>query len=137
MKNKAIISISSNQGESDEDIIEVITAGEFYKKECFYVAVYEETEISGMEGTTTTLELYENSISLIREGTTNATMHFQGNNEEISLYNTPYGALEIKIKTSFISIKVGDNGGEALIKYAMSISGQAPQNMVLKVNIKV
>lgn len=137
MKNKAIISISSNQGELDEDIIEVITAGEFCKKECFYVAVYEETEISGMEGTTTTLELYENSISLIREGTTNAIMHFQENNEEISLYNTPYGALEIKIKTNFISIEIGDNGGDALINYSMSISGQAPQNMILKVNIKV
>lgn len=136
MNNKAIISISSNQGKTDEDLIEVITAGEFYKEGSYYVARYEETEISGMEGTTTTLELYENNLSLIREGTTNAIMHFKENIEELSLYDTPYGSLEIKIKTNYISINVGEEGGNALVNYIMSISGQSPQNMMLKVNIK-
>ncbi len=136
MRKKAIISISSNQEENNDDSIEVVTPGEFYKEENEYCAVYNETEISGMEGTTTTLKISPSRISLLREGTTSAKMDFEENNPCVTLYNTPYGMLELKIDTQKLNIDIDDKGGEVFINYHMSIAGQNPQATELKIKIK-
>jgi uncharacterized beta-barrel protein YwiB (DUF1934 family) len=136
MKRKAIISVSSIQIGSDDDVIEVVTPGSFYKKDNNYYAVYEETEVSGMEGTTTTLKIGVDKFSLIRMGSTNAKMEFDKRNKSVSMYNTPYGTLELKIETKSLDINVDDNGGVISINYNMSVSGHAPNNTNLQVNIK-
>ncbi|HEY5561839.1 MAG TPA: DUF1934 domain-containing protein [Clostridiaceae bacterium] len=136
MDKRAIISVSSNHGSEEDDIVEVVTAGEFFKKEDCYYAIYEETEISGMEGTTTTFKIYKDKFLLIREGTTSAVMNFEKDKEEISLYNTPYGSIEIKIDTIKLDIHVDDIGVDILIDYKMSLAGQKALSTFLKVNIK-
>lgn len=136
MNKKAVISISSNASLEKDDLIEVLTPGEYYKEKDTYYAVYDETEISGMEGTTTTLEIRPNKLSLVREGTTSAKMEFEKNNKYVTLYNTPYGVLELLIQTNELSMEVDDNGGQIFINYNMSISGQKPQRTELKINIK-
>ncbi|WP_055669374.1 DUF1934 domain-containing protein [Desnuesiella massiliensis] len=136
MDKKALISISSAQKESKEDKIEVVTPGKFYKEEDTYYAVYDETEISGMEGTTTTLQIWPNKLSLVRIGTTSAKMEFEKNSPCTTLYNTPYGMLEIKIETNDLKVEVGDGGGEISVNYNMSIAGQKPQNTELQIKIK-
>lgn len=136
MKQKAIISVSSKQSLNQEDIIEVVTPGDFYKKENYYYAVYEETEISGMSGTTTTLKIGKDKFSLIRMGSTSAKMDFDKKVKNISMYNTPYGTLELKIETKDLDINIDDDGGNVLVNYNMSLSGQTPYNTMLKINIK-
>lgn len=136
MDKKALISISSAQKESKEDKIEVVTPGKFYKEQDAYYAVYDETEISGMEGTTTTLQIWPNKLSLVRIGTTSAKMEFEKNSPCTTLYNTPYGMLEIKIETNDLKVEVGDSGGEISVNYNMSIAGQKPQNTELQIKIK-
>ena len=136
MDNRAIISVSSNHGDELDDIVEVVTAGEFFKKDDCYLAIYEETEISGMEGTTTTFKIFKDRFLLIREGTTSAVMNFEKNKEESSLYNTPYGMLEIKIDTINLDIDMDDIGGDVSIDYKMSLGGQKALSTFLKVNIK-
>ncbi|MCH5139071.1 DUF1934 domain-containing protein [Clostridiaceae bacterium UIB06] len=136
MKQKAIISVSSKQSINEEEIIEVVTPGNFYKKENFYYAVYEETELSGMSGTTTTLKIGKDKFSLIRMGSTSAKMDFDKKTKNISMYNTPYGTLELKIETKDLDINIDDNGGSVLVNYNMSLSGQTPYNTMLKIDIK-
>ena len=136
MKRKAVISILSNQVPKNDDSIEVLTPGSFNKEKNFYYAIYDETEISGMKGTTTRLEIYPERISLIREGTTNAKMEFEKNKRYLSLYNTPYGVLELHILTKELNVRMGDDGGEVFIDYNMSIGGQKPQKTELKISIR-
>lgn len=135
MKKKAIISVLSSQPGIDENI-EVVTPGSYYKKENDYYAVYDETEISGMEGTTTTLRINSDKLSLIRIGSTSTKMEFDKNKESLALYNTPYGTLELRIQTKSLDIDVNDTGADVYIKYNMSVSGQAPLSTDLKINIK-
>ena len=55
--NKAIINIRTTQVDintKQDEVIELITEGKFYKKSDAYYLVYDESEISGMQGTTTT-----------------------------------------------------------------------------------
>ena len=69
MGKEALISIKSDQVGVEDGKIEVVTKGKLYKKNDLYYAVYEETEISGMKGTTTTLKIGSDKLSLIRIGT--------------------------------------------------------------------
>lgn len=136
MKKKAIISISSNQEIDKDDLIEVITPGEFYHDVNGFHASYDETEISGMEGTRTRLLIQQDKFMLEREGTTSTQMEFKKNNESLSLYNTPYGMLELKIHTKDLKVDVDENGGEIFVNYNLSIGGQKPQTTELRIKIK-
>jgi uncharacterized beta-barrel protein YwiB (DUF1934 family) len=136
MKKKAIITVVSKQTGSDESAIEVVTPGEFYKEDNSYFAIYDETELSGMEGTKTTLKISHDNFLLTRVGTTNAEMRFKKGTNEISMYDTPYGMLEIKLETKDLKVVLDDKGGEVEIDYNLAISGQEPQKTILKVNIK-
>ena len=89
-----------------------------------------------MEGTTTILEINPEKVVLMREGTTTAKMEFEKNNKYTTLYNTPYGALELVISTRNLKVNIDDNGGDIYIDYDMSVAGQASQNTELSINIK-
>lgn len=131
---KALINVTSMQSESER--VESITPGSFYKEGGFYYAVYDETAISGMEGTHTTLKIGENHLVLEREGSTSAKMEFEQGREHVSLYNTPYGGMEVKIDTKSMKIDVDETGGEVAIDYYIEVGPNAPMKTTLKINIK-
>ncbi|QGU94122.1 DUF1934 family protein [Clostridium bovifaecis] len=133
----AIISVGSKQIGNEDEAVEVITKGKFYKKQNCYYAVYNETEISGMEGTTTTLKIKPDKFSLIRMGSTNAKVDFENKSSNVSLYNTPYGPLELVVQTNKLDIDVDDNGGKVFIDYNMTLAGQKPLKTILNIDIKV
>lgn len=137
MEKDVIISIVSKQIGDEEEAIEVVSKGKFYKKQNSYYAVYNETEISGMDGTTTTLKIKRDKFTLIRMGSTNANMDFKDKSTNVSLYNTPYGPLDLVIKTNKLDINVDDNGGKVFIDYNMSLSGQETLKNILNIDIKV
>ena len=137
MGKKAIISVISNANIEEDDMIEVVSPGSFEKIEDGFKATYEETEISGMEGTTTILTIKENQVILEREGTTSTKMIFKEDEDSIVLYNTPYGMLEIAISTNNLDVKIDEDGGKLDIEYEMSVYGQSPFNTKLSLSIKV
>lgn len=135
MDKKAIVSITSVQDIQDE-AIEVVTPGRFYLEDDKFIVVYEETEISGMNGTTTKITIHNDKVILSREGSTSANMEFQKSLQHVSMYKTPYGLLDMKIKTNDIYIAVNENGGEVKIKYTITIEGNNPIITNLKIGIK-
>ncbi|MBP1743472.1 MAG: hypothetical protein H6Q58_450 [Firmicutes bacterium] len=135
VKKKAIISVTSKQ-RGDNDEIKVVTPGTFYVKDDVFYAEYAETEISGMEGTTTTMEIRPNKFSLIRQGSTSTEMEFDRKENSVSMYNTPYGTLELKIETKKLDVMVDEEGGDIFIKYLLCVVGQDVLDTTLKINIK-
>ncbi|KHD37199.1 hypothetical protein NL50_07705 [Clostridium acetobutylicum] len=135
MDRRAIISISSQQAE-DEKPIEVVTPGDFYKRNNCYYATYKETEISGMEGTTTTLKIKEDKCSIIRHGSTSTKMEFEKDKKNYSIYSTPYGTMELEICTKEIAIDVSDEGGNVKIIYDLNVVNQLKQTTNIDITIK-
>jgi uncharacterized beta-barrel protein YwiB (DUF1934 family) len=139
MNKNAIISVVSKQADNiddDDDTIEVVTPGNFYKLDNSYYAVYEETEISGMKGTTTTLKIDDEKFTLIRTGTTNTEMKFKKYVRDLTLYNTPNGALDLTVDTKELKMNVDKSGGDVFIDYDMIIGNQQILSTTLKINIK-
>ncbi|MBU5488538.1 DUF1934 domain-containing protein [Clostridium sp. MSJ-8] len=138
MKKEAVITIVSNASISDGDKIEVISPGEFEIKKDLYRIKYEETELSGMEGTTTILTIKNDEVVLERIGTTETKMIFTEKDPTVSLYNTPYGMLELTIVTEKVDINVDENGGKLIICYDMAVAGQKalPTELVMDIKVK-
>ena len=136
MSKKAVITVKSNIS-VEEESIEVITPGVFTVLKNGFKAEYEETKLSGMEGTKTTMMINKNSFELIRCWSTETQMIFDRNNQSMSLYKTPYGNMTVTIDTKQLKIDVDENGGSIHIVYTLLIEGQQKIETDLNVDIKV
>ena len=93
MDKDAIIRVSSIQNNDEDECIEIVSPGSFFKEDDEYVATYEETELSGLGDTLTTFRIGENYFNLIREGDVNTNMEFKNGSSSSILYNTPHGGI--------------------------------------------
>lgn len=136
MNKKAIITVDSTVLNDEKDLIEVITPGDFCKIEDGFKVQYDETELSGMKGTKTTMIIRKDSFDLIREGTTETKMEFVVNEITTTMYKTPYGVMDIDIYTKKLDIDVNENGGTINAIYILEIGGQPELTTNLNVEIK-
>ena len=137
MNKKAVITVDSAIFNEEEDTISVVTPGDFCETEYGYKVQYDETKISGMEGTKTTILIRKDSFDLIREGTTETKMEFENNKMTTSLYKTPYGVMDIRIDTIKLKINVDEKGGNINTVYILEIGGQPAIKTNLCIDIKV
>ena len=136
MEKSAVISIRSFSDLDKDEVIDVVTPGKFHLGESEFKAVYEESEISGMDGTTTTLVIKDDVLVLEREGSTSTRMEFKKGEDVISLYNTPYGMMNINISTKELDIDMDEDGGVIYTKYVLGLEGQPGITTELKVKIR-
>lgn len=136
MEKSAVISIRSFSDLDKDEVIEVVTPGKFHLGESEFKAVYKESEISGMDGTTTTLVIKDDVLVLEREGSTSTRMEFKKGEDVISLYNTPYGMMNINISTKELDIDMDEDGGVIYTKYVLGLEGQPGITTELKVKIR-
>ncbi|HCO74921.1 MAG TPA: DUF1934 domain-containing protein [Clostridium sp.] len=138
MDKDAIIRVSSIQNNDEDDCIEIVSPGSFFKEDDEYVATYEETELSGLGDTLTTFRIGENYFNLIREGDVNTNMEFKNGSSSSILYNTPHGGLSIKIKTNDVNIDINEAGGKVKVDYDVIIAKDQIINtkLVATINVK-
>ena len=55
----------------------------------------------------------------------------------VSLYNTPYGILDLNVDTKKLKINIDENGGEVHSKYVLGLEGQEGISTELSIKIKV
>ena len=123
MQDNVIISIKGRQvTENGPDEIELVTAGRMIHTDSGEFTVsYQESELTGLEGTTTLLRFNGPRITLLREGTVNSQMVFEEGQRHLSMYETPYGALSVGVNTRRVRNTIGESGGDLEIDYAIEI----------------
>ena len=100
----------------DPDATELMTEGTMALTEDGMVLSYEESELTGMEGTTTTFEVKGPRVTLTRSGAVNSQMVFEEGRQHTSLYETPFGELSVDIQTSELKHNLTERGGLMEIK---------------------
>ena len=124
MKKDVWLSIFSTQQfvGCEEEQIDLVTAATLYERGGKYYITYEESELTGLQGTHTTVKLDGKTVALIRTGTYPSHMLFSEDERHVGLYQTPAGVeLAIATHTSQIRSTVGENGGELVIDYTVEI----------------
>ncbi len=123
MDKNVIISLKGTQSMEDQDvdIMELVTEGKYYKQDNAYYVTYDESEVTGMNGTTTTLKVMDGVVTLIRVGSVNSHFVFQQGQRHVSYYDTEHGAFTISVLANAVNVKMDDNGGEIRVGYQLEI----------------
>ena len=138
MEKDVIISIKGMQKyeHADPDVIELITKGRLAEREGNFTLTYQESELTGLEGTRTTIQVEGEQVTLLREGGVNSQMVFQEGRRHMSMYNTPYGAIEIGINTRHLMADLHAQGGEIEIDYAIEVDHALAGRNIFQINVK-
>lgn len=97
---------------------------------------YEESALTGMEGTTTTFELRGPRVLLTRSGNVNSQMVFEEGRQYTSLYETPMGELSVDIQTSLLRHNLTERGGLLEIKYSIAVEHTATGKNAFKIRVR-
>ena len=139
MTDNVIISIKGSQynGENGPEEMELVTPGSLIRDgQGRYTISYEESELTGLEGTTTVLRIEGGRVTLLREGSVNSQMVFEEGRRHLSMYETPYGSLSVGINTKRMKNTVGENGGDLEIDYAVEIDNLLAGQNLFRMSVK-
>ena len=120
----------------DPNETQLMTDGTMELTEAGMRLIYEETELTGMEGTTTTFEVKEKQVILTRSGTVNSQMVFEEGKQHTSLYETPFGELPVDIRTSSLRHNLSERGGVMDIRYSIAVANTATGQNCFKIQVK-
>jgi uncharacterized beta-barrel protein YwiB (DUF1934 family) len=125
VKKNVLITVKSIQtlDENKTDHIELTTKGMFYRKNDAFYIIYDESEITGMECTTTTLKIESRRVTLIRMGNINCRQVFVKNEQHTSSYKTHYGNLILTIFPKEVDINLTPRGGRIDLEYELEVGG--------------
>lgn len=137
-KKNVLINIKGLQkdAENESENVELLTEGTFYKEKEKYYLVYKESEVTGMEGTTTTVEIEDEKVAIIRNGVVNNQLLFIPNKKTTSYYDTQFGSLTVSVISSNVKVDINDDGGNLDISYRMDINEEFANESSLSINIK-
>ncbi len=119
---KVMISIVSKQDVGGEvSTVELMTEGEYVYGPEKSDLIYQESSITGMEGTTTTFTVEPDTVILTREGTVTSQMLFRKGEKHLFLYQTPYGTATMGIYTRRLEADIDESRGHVEVEYALDV----------------
>ena len=123
MKKNVLLSIASTQQFEgcEPEHIDLMTEAKLYERNGKYYITYEETELTGLEGTRTMVKMDGATVSMIRTGTYPSELLFAEDQRHVGLYQTEFGALTISTHTSRLDNTIGENGGVLEIEYTIEV----------------
>ena len=139
MDNNVIISIMGKQSfeDMDDETIELVTEGRLDDDgDDAYTLSYQESELTGLEGTLTTFQIEKGRITLLRIGEVNSQMVFEEGRRHLSMYDTPYGALSVGVSTRKMRASIGAAGGDIEIDYAIEIDHAVAGKNLFRINVR-
>lgn len=134
-----ILSISSQQRyEGQEpDRIDLVTEGTLEELDSGAWRIsYAESELTGLQGVTTSFELEKDRITLRRTGALHSEMIFEENVCHESLYEMEFGALMIGICAKKIHTELSAAGGSMDVTYAIQVEQNQAGTVVYHIDVK-
>lgn len=134
-----LLTIRSEQHFEDmePDSIELMTEGTLTPtEEGGLVLSYQESALTGLEGTTTTFEVRGPQVILSRTGSVNSQMVFEEGKQHTSLYETPFGELAIDVQTSRLRHSLTEQGGLMDLRYSISVDHSVTGRNAFKIRVR-
>ena len=122
-----LLSIKGKQSYLDQEpeIIELMTEGTMEYCAGGWDIRYEETDLTGLQGTTTIFRVEPECITLTRQGPLNSQMIFREGVFHESLYQMEFGALMITVCATKLVHDITENGGTVDLTYGIDIEQSA------------
>ena len=123
MKRDVILSIQGRQRYADQEpeTIELVTDGTMEFRDGGWDITYEESDLTGLAGVTTTFRVEPGKVILHRTGALNSQMIFQEGVSHDSLYQMAFGTLMITVKAASVFFDILPDGGVIDLMYQINI----------------
>ena len=127
MMQPVVLSIRGRQSYDGQepDVIELVTDGTMAFVDGGWDISYEETELTGMAGVTTTFRVEPRKVTLRRTGKLRSEMVFQEGVRHESLYQLDFGALLMTVTAKQVYYDIVSDGGSIDIVYTIEIENSA------------
>ena len=138
MEKEVVISIKGMQQYEGAlpDAVELVTAGRLARDGTGYTLSYQESELTGLDGTLTTIQVDGEQVTLMRVGEFNSQMVFQEGRRHLSMYNTPYGAMSVGVHTRHLLAQLSDQGGDIEVDYAIEVDHALAGRSIFRISVK-
>ena len=132
--------IHGPEGKSEDDeVMEFITEGRFARKGDALYLIYEESELSGAVGYTTSLKVTDGKVRIKRyaeEGGIQTAIEFQKGERFTGWYETALGAIEMEVLTNDVDNRLDPEGSGSLgIDCSVSLKGLIESRNLFKFEI--
>ena len=122
--DRVIVKVRGEQTdpEGEKSRIEMMAEGRHYYRNGKHYVLYEDDMMDGDGRISTVLKIAPDSV--VRSGGVVQEQRFDKRQESVSEYKTPFGSMELSVRTDTINVVYGTVSGEVDVSYAMSINGQ-------------
>ena len=127
MKQNVMLSIRGKQTYMDQDpeIIDLVTEGTMEFRDNGWDISYEESELTGLAGVTTTFRVEPGCVILERTGNLRSRMVFRKDVPHDSLYQMSFGTLMITVCAKYLFFDLVPDGGVIDLLYSIAIENNA------------
>ncbi|MEF9863469.1 MAG: DUF1934 domain-containing protein [Christensenellaceae bacterium] len=132
-KQNILVNIhGSHMGDGDEDSMELFTEGMLTYDNGIYTIEYDESEMSGIENTRTTLTIDGERVQLKRVGGLETEFVFLKSRVFEAAYDTPFGMMQLSLLPTQIASTLSKEKGKIDLEYVITVGDQKAVN---KLNI--
>ena len=126
MTKDVLLSIKGLQfaNEQDTEPVEVITSGDYYKRNGKHYILYDEVMEGQEESTRNIIKVQNDYMELTKKGVVNVHMVFEKNKQNVTYYYTPYGGLQIGIDAERVSVDERDEEIQVEVLYGLDINNE-------------
>ena len=123
MKKTVLLSIQGRQAYQGQEpeIIELVTDGTMEFRDGGWDISYQESDLTGLTGVTTTFRIEAGQVTLTRAGGLHSQMIFRQGIPHESLYQMPFGALMICVCAKQVLFDITPEGGFVDLVYSIEI----------------
>lgn len=138
MKKEVLLTIRGQQSyaEQEPEMVELVTEGTLESVENGWKLTYEESDLTGLKGVTTSFLLEPAKVTLSRKGPLSSQMVFQEGVLHESLYQMEFGALMITVCANQVRYDINENGGTIDLIYAIEIEQSAAGHIAYHLDIR-
>ena len=136
MKEFVDIEISGSHLRYDEnDPIAVNISGNHYIDGDIHKITYVEETQGFDEIILNTIIVNKNRVEIIKEGVVNSKMVFANNSKYKTIYDTPFGRLDMETETKLLLIDMSEDEINVYVEYILYIEGHRASNSKMRIHI--
>ncbi len=119
MEKQVLITVDSKMDDlsGENNALSLVTEGKLLVENDEYVLSYEESQITGLNGTTTVIRASNDSVTLIRHGSVSSMMLFEVGKTHLTDYQTQYGSIMLGITAQKVDVNMNESGGQINVDY--------------------
>lgn len=141
MTKDVIVSISGLQYvagvEEQEPVpVEVVMAGQYFKKNGQHYLIYDET-MDGFDSSTHNIVKFdERKMEVRKKGLINVQMIFEENKKNLSFYQTPYGLMNMGVAATKIKVSEEEDSIDVQVDYALDMNDSYVADCTIAMTIR-